>query len=470
VKKYINEMIKEYTNRPLSPWHMPGHKRKPHFGGFWDETFSRDLTEVPGTDDYHHPEGAIRDSQAAAAEVYGTAYSHYLVGGTTAGILAGILALSELYREKKGNGLATERPIFLVAGNVHRSVHHALRLAGADVINLEPKEDPYYGAVMEDEVKCVLDRLEVQGEISRVAGCVITSPSYGGAISPIKEIHDLLKKEGIPLFVDEAHGAHFPFIPELSEYSGICAGAELVVQSLHKTLPALTQTGIIHVGQTGMPGQVEILERELTRQLSVVQSSSPSYLLLASAEQAVAWADEHREEFAVYDQRVHAFRERLRDILSVGNRFILTDFSRKQDPTRIFLRIISGPPVSMSRIADHLEKEEGIVAELAGKDELILISTVADQDADFEKLLAALKRVSEKLNSGEFADAGNGDGENRNLQNAKVSVPKPGEVAKRDIYSYPPGILILREGDPVTEEAASRIAGELSAGRTVRGL
>ena len=478
VKKYINEMIKEYTNRPLSPWHMPGHKRKPHFGGFWDEAFSRDLTEVPGTDDYHHPEGAIRDSQAAAAEVYGTAYSHYLVGGTTAGILAGILAMTEIFRGKTEIGCTNEqveRPIFLVAGNVHRSVHHALRLACADAVTLKPEGDLYYGPVMPDEVERTLNGLRENGDLSRVAGCVITSPTYGGAVSPLKEIHEILEKEGIPLFVDEAHGAHLPFIPGLSEYSGIAAGAELVVQSLHKTLPALTQTGIIHVGKST---DTEKLEQELSHQLSVVQSSSPSYILLASAEQAVAWADEGRDRFTEYYQKILEFREKLKSVFSSANAgFSLEDFPWKQDPTRIFLRCISegegdsGISVSMTRIAEYLEKKENIVVELAGVNELILISTISDQDEDFDQLLAAFRRITEKINSGEFKDmACQKNAESREERNDKASVPEPGERAKKDIYVYPPGILILREGDTVTEEAVLRIIEELAAGRTVRGL
>ena len=507
MKRYIEEMIKEYTSRPLSPWHMPGHKRKALFGGFWDDAFSRDLTEVPGTDDYHHPEGAIRRSQAAAAKVYGTAYSHYLVGGTTAGILAGILALTVIFREKRGEdsaGKDDEHPVFLVAGNVHRSVHHALRLASADAACLEPEGDPYYGPVLTGEVERVLERLKRSGDQSRVAGCVITSPTYGGAISPLKEIHRILEREGIPLFVDEAHGAHLPFIPELSEYSGIAAGAELVVQSLHKTLPALTQTGIIHVGhavrserEKETPEQeasdkkaleeeasekkvpdLETLETELTRQLAVVQSSSPSYLLLASAEQAVAWADDAGEDFSEYYRRVQRFRKELRDDLSSASAgIILEEFPRIQDPTRIFLRFISskeggpGQAVSVARIADHLENDDGIVVELAGAGELILISTALDREEDFDRLREALKRVAERLNAGEFEDGT--FGENAGTQkwdNRKATAPKPGDTVKRDIYVYPPGILILGEGDTVTEESASRISRELAAGRIVRGL
>ena len=118
-----------------------------------------------------------------------------------------------------------------------------------------------------------------------------------------------------------------------------------------------------------------------------------------------------------------------------------------------------------------MEKEENIVVELAGVNELILISTISDQGEDFDQLLAAFRRITEKINSGEFKDmVCPENAESREERNDKASVPEPGERAKKDIYVYPPGILILREGDMVTEEAVLRITEELAAGRTVRGL
>ena len=105
----IRTMLETYTGRTLTPLHMPGHKRKPLFGGMWDDVFRLDVTEVPGTDDLHHAAGPILESQKAAAEIYGAAYSHYLVGGSTAGILASVLALTELYKKDHA-----DKPVFLV--------------------------------------------------------------------------------------------------------------------------------------------------------------------------------------------------------------------------------------------------------------------------------------------------------------------------------------------------------------------
>ncbi len=469
MKKYIQAGLSEYTGRSLSPWHMPGHKRKAVFGGIWDGCFGMDLTEVPGTDDYHHPEGVILASERAAAEVCGAEASRYLVGGSTAGILAGILALRSLWQ---GEG----SPVFLIAGNVHRSVINGIRLAGGRPVSLEPLGDAYYGPLPAERVRQGIDEVmegSQEEAAGRIAGCVITSPTYGGAISPIREIHEVLYKEGIPLLVDEAHGAHFPFMEELKPFGALAAGAEIVVQSLHKTLPALTQTGIIHIGRQdrdheGAVGQgknlsafrPEILSRELFRQLSVLQSSSPSYLLLASAEQAVSWADDHRADFGEYLERIKAFREELAGELKW---FSLKEFPVKQDPTRLFITLgrneEEGDPVSPGEIAMWLEQEWGIVPELSGSRELIFISTVMDDEKD-------LSRLKDGLMAAELRFAGS-----RGRKRAGETIlPAIGSPVAEDIYTYPPGIMILRRGEIFTRAAKARISEELAAGRRVYGI
>ncbi|MBR3537457.1 MAG: hypothetical protein IKN79_00095 [Eubacterium sp.] len=576
MKQYISEMLDAYTGRSLSPWHMPGHKRKPVLGGMWDTLFARDVTEVPGTDDYHHPEEAILRSQQEAAAVYGAAYSHYLVNGSTAGILAGVLALAELHKEKYDN-----TPVFLVAKNVHRSVHHALRLAGAECVELSPSEDPDYGPILPEEVESALKSFALSPGPSRqiqsqktqsfqddpssfrctghskgvpglqddsssfrhpegsllsqkIAGCILTSPTYAGAVSPLREIHILLQNEGIPLLVDEAHGAHFPFMEELKNAGGIACGAELVVQSLHKTLPALTQTAILHVN--GYGEEVQKLNAEVKRQLAVVQSSSPSYILLSSAEAAVAWAAESGRKFDNYTARLLAFRRRLADSLKCIS---LANYPVLQDPTRITLRLQdglsafkqktrnrrqesgsnvhwqcqapdNGGPVQCQtpdsnetekvsftgdtasfptglRAAAWLEEHWGIVAELAGSRELILISTVADTEEDLNRLYHALTELDRLCRSGndfsQYSDINASNtfilqddrAEDQSQPSFKcadpsgISLPRVGMTAEQDIYAYPPGILLIRKGEPITADAIQHIHEELRAGRKIKG-
>ena len=453
MKRYISEMLDEYLSRPLSPWHMPGHKRKALLGGMWDTLFSRDVTEVPGTDDYHHPEGPILLSQKEAAAVYHSAFSHYLVGGSTAGILASVLALAELYRKDH-----RERPVFLVGKNSHRSVFHAIRLSGADYVLLKPSGDPDYGPILPGELEKHLNKNSGDSAALSFAGCIITSPTYAGAVSPLREIHHILKPSGIPLLVDEAHGAHLPFISALKEWSALSAGAELTVQSLHKTLPALTQTGILHVNASGE--LLCALNDLIKEQLSVVQSSSPSYILLSSAEAAVAWASESEAEFSGYLERLLAFRKSLKKSLK---RFRLTEYPVFQDPTRITLSLSPEfrekkdiPGDIMKRAAEWLESNTGVVIEAFGSGEMILISTVSDTKEDLENLLQALIRVDKESVVASVGTV---------LFDSSLGSP-----AERDIYVYPPGIPIVRKGEIITEEALDRINKELSAGKEVRGI
>ena len=519
----IRKMLEEYTGRELKPWHMPGHKRKPVFPGMWSEMFRRDVTEVPGTDDLHHATGAIRRSQEAAAEAVGAAYSHYLVGGSTAGILAAVSALTKLWRE--GREITGESPIFLVGANCHKSVWNGLRLVGAKTLLLEPSGDPVYGSVLADRLLSVLS--EDVDDTGMVAGCILTSPTYAGAISPLGELHAVLQVYGIPMIVDEAHGAHLPFCSELEQESGVACGAEYVIQSLHKTLPALTQTAVLYVGGrrdeddfefTETDGYTpEILEEVIGEELAVFQSSSPSYLLMLSAEQAVSWAERNRDRFDSYIERMRSFREELaRDLKQLE----LAELPGVQDPSRLMLRVKEkdrqegkdeAALTTGTGMAKWLEEECGIVAELSGSRELILISTVCDEEADLDELKEALlkldravkrerdrvrrsragrkkreeKHREEKRPSGEENSSGEGnhpsetshpagkieDPREEGAVSASVQVlPQVGDFVQRDIYVYPPGVPILRSGERVTEAARKRLEEEQAAGRRIYGL
>ena len=405
MKRSIKEMLETYTARDLSPWHMPGHKRRSVLGGMWDDLFRLDVTEVPGTDDLHHAAGPILESERAAAEAVGAKYAHYLVGGSTAGILASIAAAAKLWRERMTGNAATPsdrdpgiRPVFLVAANCHKSVWNGLRLAGAECIPLEPEGDPVYGPIASDTLLHVLAN-EVE-DSAKIAGCIVTSPTYAGSISSPGELHAVLQVYGIPLIVDEAHGAHLPFCGELSWYSGVHAGAEYVVASLHKTLPALTQTAVLYVGGTATEEEsflsAQRLEAAVAEQLAVFQSSSPSYILMLSAEEALAWAHENRERFDAYIRRMQDFREELAEELKSLETLSLPGV---QDPTRLMLRCRTADACTMTGVemAAWLEENAGIVTELAGSREIILISTVCDEEEDLQRLKEGLLRLDHVL-------------------------------------------------------------------------
>ena len=519
MKRSISQMLEAYTGRALSPWHMPGHKRKALFGGMWDEMFRLDVTEVPGTDDLHHATGAILESERAAAAAVGAAYCHYLVGGSTAGILASVSAATKLWRERisgasakipvwaEGKTDLTKeeelRPIFLVAANCHKSVWNGLRLVGARIISLEPEGDPVYGPVSSETLLQTLSE-EVE-DSEQVAGCIITSPTYGGSLSPLGELHAVLQVYGIPLIVDEAHGAYLPFCEEMAWHSGVGCGAEYVIASLHKTLPALTQTAVLYVGSdssseesagseaeemTGtaaVSGQEsgtedmgaasdyasdpvpalnrERLEAAVAEQLAVFQSSSPSYILMLSAEEALAWADENRERFDRYIRRMEDFREELSEEL---NNLKLTELPGTQDPTRLLFRYsdgagreestsnevsidepLSGAVMTGPEMANWLERCEGIVVELAGSREIILISTVCDEEADLQRLKEALLRLDAEIASRRKQSAGQQTG-------GKTNTQEPSEQSGESEH------MVAEEPSEQNEESEHMVAEESS--------
>ena len=506
----IRKMLEEYTGRDLSPWHMPGHKRKPVFPGMWTELFRFDVTEVPGTDDLHHAMDAIARSQEGAADAVGAAYSHYLVGGSTAGILASIAAMTKRWRKRTGR--EQEAPVFLAASNCHKSVWNGLRLVGAKVVTVVPAEDPVYGPVLTDELLRVISE-EVE-DTEAVAGCILTSPTYAGVVSPLGELHAVLEVYGIPLLVDEAHGAHLPFWEDTECRSAVECGAEYVVQSLHKTLPALTQTAILHVS-------CDLDEEAVAEELAVFQSSSPSYLLMLSAEQAVDWADRNRDRFPDYMEEMQRLREELQKELK---QLEVVSLPGAQDPSRIMLRAkesMGSEPFTGTMMADWLERETGIVAELAGSRELILLSSVCDEKEDLQRLKDALlqldreirrawdrakrsaaRKAKRKAANGtggvQEKTAGNGSGASTGIAaggsgpsdlnvtadrglsagttegvgsaGGIVRLPRVGDFVQRDIYVYPPGVPILRGGERVTEAALQRMKEEQEAGRRIYGL
>ncbi len=280
---------------PDLPMHMPGHKRNvdafPWLAGFGE----RDITEIDGFDDLNDPEGGFADMERAAARLWGARESVALVGGSTLGILASILSVLE-----NGGEL-------LMCRASHRSVYHAAQLAGVRTRYLTPKCDPELAiplSVTPGEVGAALE------QYPGVRLVCVTSPTYEGTISDTAAIAGECHRRGIPLLVDEAHGAHLglPGFPQNS----VAAGADLVVQSLHKTLPALTQTAILHINR----GLVE--PEKVRGYVGMLQSSSPSYLLSGSIEKCIYYLRDHGAEAASgWLSALNGFREGAKELRNI---------------------------------------------------------------------------------------------------------------------------------------------------------
>ena len=282
------DKIKSYTASGVYPFHMPGHKRTAHP----DLPFSLDMTEIDGFDNLHHPQGCIQKIEKKAAALYRAKRAFLLVNGATAGIFAAMKAMT-----KRGDTV-------IIARNCHTSVHRAVELLGLHPVYYIPDapmgeiEYDVYGGVH----PFVLDMmLQNTPDVKLV---VITSPTYEGICSDIEWIAPICHRNGAKLLVDEAHGAHFPSHDAFPK-NAIAQGADCSVVSLHKTLPALTQTALLLSND-------ETKESELQEALASFQTSSPSYVLMSSIDYALDFASGHPIVFDDYLKRIERFENAAR--------------------------------------------------------------------------------------------------------------------------------------------------------------
>ena len=260
----LEERLENYFNEDYLPMHMPGHKRNIKLLGE-KLPYRIDITEIDGFDDLHHPEGIIKEIEEKAKKIYKSNKSFILVNGSTCGILAGIRSVVN-YGDK-----------VLVARNSHKSVYNAIEINCLNPIYVLPKIDKYgiNKNIKADDIENILEKNK---DIKLV---IITSPTYEGVLSDVKSIVNIAHKYKVPVLVDEAHGAHLSFM-ENSNFEALNCGADIVIQSLHKTLPALTGTAILHI-----KGDL-VKEEDVRRELSIFETSSPSYILMSSIDECLS--------------------------------------------------------------------------------------------------------------------------------------------------------------------------------------
>ncbi len=436
------------------PLHMPGHKRHtapaPGLG-----CYAWDMTEIDGADDLHEADGILAEAMARTAALYGARRCWYLVGGSTVGLLAGIRALAPFGSE------------VIAARNCHKAVYHAIELGHLTAHYLTPPVDAafgVYGSVTPAAVEAALTA-------HPAARCVIlTSPTYEGVLSDIASIAALCHAHGVPLLVDEAHGAHYlPFAAAYGWQGGaVAAGADLVVQSAHKTLPSLTQTAFLQLnGSLVDPDEVE-------RQLDVFETSSPSYPLLVSLDGCTNWlAADGPAAFARWRERLEHFSAAVADlphinILCFGRDTLANhpDFYA-HDSGKILLQIgtngaaflraggfepemVCGPNVlamtspcdnayALDRLADVLHALNLQPGRSAPTPPAHLLPAPGNAVCTIAEALLRPARVLP------LADAG-------------------GETAAEYIWAYPPGVPLAAPGETITQEFLTACRALESAG------
>ena len=474
-----------YNTEGCYPWHMPGHKRRLNtiFPDIVENPFSIDVTEVGDLDEFHDPHGIISEAMNRAAEVYGSHKSYYLVNGSTCGIMAALSAVC-----RPGDKL-------IVARNCHKSVYNAIRLLQLRPIYIMPEWNEklgMFGGVSPEQVRKMVKQYTD-------AKCVmLVSPTYEGVVSDVEKIAKIVHKAGVPLIVDEAHGAHFEFMSNVNETisttnyknipnPAIRLGADIVIESLHKTLPAMTQCAILHE-------KSNIVDTErLEEYLSIYQSTSPSYVFLATTEACIEKMNYERDGlFIIYKELLSEYRKRFAQLSHI-HLVEESDFKKQSacgyDDGKLVFSVKDcgyerdGEIIAMTgtKLGTILQEEYGQMMEMAAGNYVIAMTSVADSKEAFESLYLAMESIDAQLTDVEqsadtilyktlpehkmnIAEA---------REHKRVDIPFEdaiGKISGSYIYVYPPGIPIVTPGEVLSLDVMQEIKAAMDSDLNIKGI
>lgn len=454
------DYIKEYCSKGQIPMHMPGHKRAITAAPYLDAMGAEyDLTEINGMDDLHAPTGILLSAQNRCSSLWGSKRSYFLVNGSTCGILAGIRSCTQ-----PGDRV-------IVARNCHKSVYHALELCGLSPVFIATpiiNGTDINGSVTPESVKQALDA----NKSARLV--VITSPTYQGVISNVSEIAKIAHSYGVPLMVDEAHGAHLNLSPYFS-CGAVKSNADIVVQSLHKTLPSFTQTAVAHIN-----GNLVDLNN-FEHQLDIFETSSPSYLLMSSIDECVSLIASNGEQlFSDWYNNLKYFAEKTSS-LQYLNIFMGKEKNNESvfayDNSKIVINT-NNTNISGNDLATILRDKYKIELEMAYNSYAIAYTGLLDSKENIMALANALVDIDATLSPCKSASTAV---TLPPIPPHKLSVSEAlchsGEVLPIDkainrisceyIWAYPPGIPLIIPGEAVTQQIANAIKTLQSKGINV---
>lgn len=477
-----------YARSDMYPFHMPGHKRRTgpeeSFMNSCTDSFTNpfavDITEIEGFDNLHHPEGILKDSMKWAADVYGADQTYYLINGSTGGILAAVC------------GSVPRGGRILVSRNCHKSVYHGICLNQLKTSYVYPQEIEglgIQGGITAEDVDRMLNRyMDTQAVL-------IVCPTYDGIVSDIEAIARIVHRAGLPLIVDEAHGAHFRY-DAMFPVSALDLGADVVIQSVHKTLPSLTQTALLHIKCNRPDGGCYADRERIDRYIHMVQSSSPSYVLMASIENSIYQMEQ--TDTAPYGKQLHRLRRRLgqmRHLRLADTGLIGQAGIRDLDISKIVVSIrgtclypaedgLTG--FTGAHLDDILRREYHLEMEMCGADYVTAITTVMDSGEGLERLGDALTRIDSQLtDAGYKPDGRSGNqksvysmrcdtamsmGEAMEEKMASVGLEdSAGCISGEFVYIYPPGIPIVAPGEWISRPILEVILEYRDKGLPVQG-
>ena len=443
------------ANRENAAFYTPGHKRgqgisERHRKVFGDRIFRTDLPELPELDNLFAPEGVIKQAQTLAADAFGAEHTWFLANGSTCGIQAAILATCG-----PGDKIILPR-------NVHSSAIAALILSGATPLYVQPTYSAEWDMPLHVEPADIEAVLQTHPDAKAV---FVVSPTYQGVCSDLAAIAALTLARNIPLIVDEAHGPHFAFHPQLPP-TAISSGADIAIQSAHKVLSAFTQSALMHTQGD------RINKQRISQCLALTQSTSPSYLLLGSLDAA-------RHQMATEGTKL------LSETIELSN-FAYAELSQITGLSVMQPSDLTRLTVDVSKLgltgyeADEILHEKfGVTAELPALRSLTFILSVGNTESDIHKLITGFKSLLNFRRKAELIPTAPLPPATSTLltprqafyaQTQTVAIENaPGRICAETICPYPPGIPTLLPGDIIAKDAIAYLKRLIAQGATLTG-
>lgn len=485
-------LINHAVQEPIG-FHVPGHhggqalkqelwsdQANHHLIEYFYKIMQLDVTELSSTDDLHHPEASIKEAQQLAAKTFGAEETYFLVGGSTSGNIGLLLTLCE------------PDDVIIVQRNVHKSIINGLKLAGAKAVFLSPQIEMQSGLATIPTVQQVEEALTIYPEAKAV---FLSNPNYYGMGVKLGLYVDVVHRHNKPIIIDEAHGAHYGFHSSFP-HSALSEGADAVVQSAHKTLPTMTMGALLHV-------QGSRIQRDKLRQsLAMIQSSSPSFPILASIDISRAMIDalgagmfeKSLKSAADFRGWLHQYGTAIRE-MKISNHTKANAMSDLLlDPLRVVLYDSSGR-LNGYELQKHLE-QHGCFAEMADPRYVVLVFGIQTSSQDIKRLQQAIEAIS---------GAGTEHSEHITIQKRDTDMTAPSSLTKYKaltlsepvsfaraafnkqkcertplstaehhisaemVTPYPPGIAILYPGERITAAMIEHIQNLSAMGAKFQG-
>lgn len=457
----IHDFITSHLEKDAVAFHMPGHKgshiyRRFGYHEFLDRIMDYDITEIPGADNLFQTEGIIKGVQDHYAKLYDCRKSYLLINGTSGGNIAAVLA--SVNRGKQ----------LIMARNCHKSVFNALTLGGIRPVYAYPEMIEAYGisgAITPGEIERLIK------ENPGAEAILITSPNYYGICSDLKSIAEIAHQYGKVLIVDEAHGAHLHFCDALPP-SAIQSGADLVINSTHKTLSSFTQSATLHYN-TDLVDQYLLEDK-----LQCIQSTSPSYILMTSLDISAQILEKHRHELMEeWVWNLTSFYEKISRIPGVRTMGKMKGL----DWTKINLSM-SELGITGSQLEKILLDDYNIFIELFTGDLVMAMTGIGNTKNDYDRLANALEDISIKARASGLTYKA--ERKPVNLLPPKQAVmfeipavkqrvrlsESEGMICGSSIIPYPPGIPLICPGERIEADAIAYIQAMRDMGEKVIGV